>query len=87
MENRFTYLLGPVKIALQPRLIKPEQIIAIETYCNAIWEDCLTLEKMWLSGELDHIIKIEPEELAIARSQPWNGSPAILASDGLFNFD
>jgi hypothetical protein len=87
LADRFTYLLGPVKIALQPRLIKLEQIEAVEDYCAAIWKDCLTLEKMWLSGDLDQMIRIEPEELAIARSQPWGGSPAILASDGLFNFD
>ena len=26
------------------------------------------------------------EKLEIARMQPWQGSPAIIASDGLFNF-
>jgi hypothetical protein len=41
---------------------------------------------MWLSGELDEIIKIEAEELEIARMHPWGGSPAIIASDGLFGF-
>jgi hypothetical protein len=41
---------------------------------------------MWLSGELDAIVKIEEEELDIARMQPWGGSPAIFASDGLFGF-
>ena len=41
---------------------------------------------MWLNGELDNIINIETEELDIARSQPWGGSPAILASDGIFSF-
>jgi hypothetical protein len=41
---------------------------------------------MWLSGELNDIVKIEEEELQIARLQPWSGTPAILASDGLFNF-
>jgi hypothetical protein len=41
---------------------------------------------MWLDGELDDIIKIEEEELEIARLQPWGGSPAIIASDGLFGF-
>jgi hypothetical protein len=52
-----------------------------------MWSDCLTLEKMWLSGGLDNIVNIEPEELEIARLQPWGGTPAILASDGLFSFD
>jgi len=44
------------------------------------------MEKMWLSGDLDLIIDIDPEELEIIRSQPWQGSPAIFASDGLFSF-
>jgi hypothetical protein len=51
-----------------------------------MWSDCLTLEKMWLSGELDDIITIDKEELEIARLQPWGGTPAIIASDGLFDF-
>jgi hypothetical protein len=86
IENRFTYLLGPIKIALRPRLIKISQMKALEEYCQGIWKDCLILEKMWQSGVLDIRMKIDPEELEIIRSQPWNGSPAILASDGLFSF-
>jgi len=86
MEFDFTYLLGPIKIALRPRVITTNQLDSLEKYCRAIWADCLTLEKMWLAGELDDIINIEEEELEIARSQPWGGSPAILASDGLFGF-
>ncbi|MFH1625967.1 MAG: hypothetical protein ABID54_12550 [Pseudomonadota bacterium] len=86
LEEKFTYLLGPIKITLRPRVITTGQIEALKAYCAAIWADCLTLEKMWFSGELDDIIKIEAEELEIARSQPWRGSEAIIASDGLFNF-
>jgi hypothetical protein len=86
MAERFTYLLGPIKIALRPRLLKPAQIKSLEAYCANIWNDCLTLEKMWLAGELDQYISIESEELAIAKSQPWGGSPAILAADGIFSF-
>jgi len=86
LERRFTYLLGPIKIALRPRVITPRQIEALKAYCTALWEDCITLEKMWLSGELDHLVSIDEEELEIARSQPWGGSPAIIASDGLFSF-
>jgi hypothetical protein len=86
MAHRFTYLLGPIKIALRPRLIAPHQLGALARYCGAMWEDCLTLEKMWLSGELTDIVRIEEEELEIARLQPWRGAPAILASDGLFSF-
>jgi len=40
---------------------------------------------MWLAGELDEFVNIE-EELEIARINPWGGSAAIIASDGLFDF-
>ena len=86
LDHHFTYLLGPIKIALRPRLITVSQMDALESYCRSIWNDCLTMEKMWLSGELNLIVNIEPEELQIIRSQPWGGSPAIFASDGLFSF-
>jgi hypothetical protein len=85
-SQRFTYLLGPIKIALRPRLLTPAQLRALERYGAALWKDCLTLEKMWAAGELDSIVKLEPEELEIVRSQPWRGGPAIIASDGLFSF-
>jgi hypothetical protein len=85
-QMEFTYLLGPVKIALRPRVITEAQMKAVMDYGNQLWSDCLELEKMWLQGELNQFIKIEEEELEIARMQPWEGSPAIIASDGLFNF-
>ncbi|MBW2090066.1 MAG: hypothetical protein JRI37_14010, partial [Deltaproteobacteria bacterium] len=86
LEHEFTYLLGPIKIALRPRVITTDQLNALENYCTKLWSDCLILEKMWLAGELDEIIKIEEEELEIARMHPWGGDPAIIASDGLFSF-
>ena len=86
VQNRFTYLLGPIKMALRPRLITQAQIDRLQSYCRGIWADCLTLESMWEKGELDQMIDIDPEELDIARSQPWRGSPAIFASDGIFSF-
>ena len=86
LAERFTYLLGPIKIALRPRIIALGQLDALAHYGQKIWTDCLALEKMWLHGELDHIIQIEEAELEIARLQPWGGSPAIIASDGLFGF-
>ena len=86
MDCDFTYLLGPVKIALRPRVITTRQIEALKDYCRKMWEDCLTLEKMWHSGQLEHFINIEEEELEIARMNPWKGSAAIIASDGLFGF-
>jgi hypothetical protein len=86
LENRFTYLLGPIKIALRPRLLKISQMRSLETYCQGIWADCLILERLWKSDKLGIKMEIDPKELEIIRSQPWNGSPAILASDGLFSF-
>lgn len=86
LDFDFTYLLGPISIALRPRLITLKQIQALENYCRQLWSDCCTMEKMWLSGKLDDIVKIEEEELDIARMNPWGGSPAIIASDGLFGF-
>jgi hypothetical protein len=86
LERKFTYLLGPIKIALRPRVLAPAHIDSLKRYCAALWKDCLLLEEMWLQGELDRFITIEKEELDIARSQPWKGSRAIIASDGLFSF-
>ena len=86
LDCEFTYLLGPVRIALRPRLVTEGQIGALRRYGEKLWEDCLTLEKMWLAGELNQIIQIEEEELKIARMNPWGGNPAIIASDGLFSF-
>jgi len=79
-DHRFTYLLGPIRMALRPRVIRPGHIDVLSTYCRAVWSDCLTLEKMWLSGEIDSFVNIEEEELRIARSQVWGGSHAIFAS-------
>lgn len=86
LKARFTYLLGPIKIALRPRIITAEQLRALDAYGRAMWNDSLKLEKMWQAGELDEYIDIEEEELEIARLQPWQGGPAIFAADGLFGF-
>ncbi len=86
LAENFTYLLGPIKIALRPRIITASQIDALARYGRQVWADCLIMEKMWLDGELDHMVQIEEAELEIARMQPWGGSPAIIASDGLFGF-
>jgi len=86
LDHRFTYLLGPIRMALRPRVMKRGHIESLRSYCAAVWSDCLTLESMWLSGEIDSFVKIEEEELAIARSQVWRGSRAVFASDGLFSF-
>jgi hypothetical protein len=86
LQRKFTYLLGPIKIALRPRIVTTDQLEALQSYCAAMWADCLTLEKMWQDGELDAYIDIEEAELEIARLQPWQGNPAIFAADGLFSF-
>jgi hypothetical protein len=86
IEENFTYLLGPIKIALRPRIIAPGHVGALKKYCRSVWLDCIILEKMWMEGELDRFIHIEEEELEIARSQPWRGSHAVFATDGLFSF-
>ncbi len=86
LKARFTYLLGPIKIALRPRIITAGQLNALDVYGRAMWKDSLKLEKMWQAGELDEYIDIEEDELEIARLQPWQGGPAIFAADGLFGF-
>jgi hypothetical protein len=86
LAKKFTYLLGPIKIALRPRVVTEGQLTSLRSYCRAMWDDSLTLEKMWHAGEIDEYIDIEEEELEIARMQPWRGAPAIFAADGLFSF-
>ena len=86
MKKRFTYLLGPISIALRPRVLTIDQLTELQTYCRAMWDDCVKLEQMWFAGQLDDYIDIEADEIEIARMQPWNGGPAIFASDGLFGF-
>ena len=36
--------------------------------------------------KLTKYVQINQEEESIARSAPWQGKPAIIASDGLFGF-
>ena len=86
LKERFTYLLGPIKIALRPRIVTREQLGDLDVYCRAMWSDSITLERMWQDGALEDYIDIEEEELEIARLQPWKGGPAIFAADGLFGF-
>lgn len=86
LDHRFTYLLGPIKIALRPRLITTAHLEQLRDYTKSVWNDCLLLEKMYLEGALDEMIDIEEDEMTICRSQPWGGSAAIFATDGLFSF-
>jgi hypothetical protein len=86
LDHRFTYLLGPIKMALRPRLITADHLRQLRGYTEAVWSDCLLLEKMYQEGALNEMIDIEDEELVICQSQPWQGSAAIFATDGLFSF-
>ena len=86
LDCQFTYLLGPVRIALRPRVITEGQIEALKNYGRKLWSDCLILEEMWLAGKFDKMVNIEPEELEITKLNPWKGSPAVIAADGLFSF-
>ena len=53
---------------------------------NGIWVDSLKLEKWWCAGKLNHVVQMGEGEEQIARMQFWGGSPALIASDGLFSF-
>jgi hypothetical protein len=55
-------------------LISPIQIEALKKYGVKLWLDCLTLENLWLAGELEDLIKIKEEELEIVNLQLWNAS-------------
>ncbi|MBN1794327.1 MAG: hypothetical protein JW844_05130 [Candidatus Omnitrophica bacterium] len=80
------YLLGPIMNTLRPRLITRGHIGQIMEYARNLWKDAVRLEELWLAGKLDRYIRMSPEEEALARSAPWQGSIALIASDGLFNF-
>ena len=86
LDERFTYLLGPIRMALRPRIITEGHLLSLERYCQRMWKDSQVLENMWLDGVLDDYVAIEKDELDIAVMQPWKGGPAIFASDGLFSF-
>jgi hypothetical protein len=81
-----TYLLGPIKTAWRPRLINEAQVQQLRVYCENLWADAVRLADWWRSGQLDDFVHITPEEEAIARTAPWTGQPALMASDGLFSF-
>ena len=81
-----TYLKGPMPQAMRPRIINFEQLAALEKYATVLWRDCVKLEKWWRQGKLDEFLTLPDEDKRIAGLQPWNGTPAILASDGLYSF-
>ena len=85
-ESGLIYLLGPIPTALRPRLITPEQLDAIQVYSGNLWEDCKLLERLWREGSIQEILNDSRASKEVYRLQPWQGSPAQIASDGLFGF-
>ncbi len=86
LDLGFVYLLGPIPTSLKPRMLKEQHIEGLETYAQHLWQDAQTLEKLWRQGKLDEVAPITPEEKALARLAPWEGRPALMVSDGLYNF-
>jgi hypothetical protein len=86
MELGHTYLQGPTPTTLRPRIITENQLSVLQEYSAHLWTDLIKLEGLWQEGKLDHVIQMGEDEAEIARMQPWGGSPALAASDGLFSF-
>ena len=86
IELGFTYLLGPIRITLRPRLLNHEQIWELREYAHNLWHDAVAIEEVWRAGQLDDVVQIDKQEKELALLQPWGGSPALMVSDGLFSF-
>jgi hypothetical protein len=86
LELKHTYLKGPTPITLRPRIISLSQLAALREYSANLWIDSLKLERWWHEGKLNHVVQMDKGEEEIARMQYWGGSPALIASDGLFSF-
>jgi hypothetical protein len=86
LELGHIYLKGPTPTTLRPRIITENHLTALQQYSANLWKDLLILENMWLDGKLDHVVELSESEAEMARMQPWRGSPALIASDGLFSF-
>lgn len=80
------YLLGPLMSTLRPRIITPQHLEELQAYAKSLWEDALKLEALWQQGRLAKYVQISKEEEEIAMLSPWQGNPALIASDGLFCF-
>ena len=86
MELGHTYLQGPTPTTLRPRIITKKHLAYLQKYSANLWDDLLKLEKIWREGKLDRVVQMGKGEAEIARMQPWGGSPALIATDGLFSF-
>ena len=86
LELGHSYLKGPTPITLRPRIITRNHLVALQEYSANLWGDLLKLEKMWIERKLDHVVELDDDQAKISRMQPWGGSQALIASDGLFSF-
>jgi hypothetical protein len=86
LELGFTYLPGPIPTSLKPRMLKPAHLFGLAHYARNLWKDAVILEKLWRQGRLDDVAPISPQEKELALMAPWDGQPALMASDGLYNF-
>jgi hypothetical protein len=86
MDLGFTYLLGTIPTSLKPRMLKWQHLAGLKHYAHFLWRDAQTLEHLWRQGKLEDVAPITPEEKALARLAPWEGRPALMVSDGLYNF-
>ncbi len=82
----FTYLRGPIKMLLRPRILTDAHLVELKAYAENLWRDSTLLEELWREGRLDSVVNMGDEERELAGSQPWQGSPALMVSDGLFSF-
>ncbi len=82
----FTYLLGPIKIILRARILTETHMEELSRYSVNLWNDSVKLENFWREGRLEPVVRIGNVERDLAMSQPWNGGPALMVSDGLFSF-
>ena len=72
-------------ITLRPRILTTYHLEELRQYARNLWWDAVTLERFWRQSELDEFIGITNEEKELALIQPWEGSPALMVSDGLFS--
>ena len=85
IDTGFTYLLGPITVSLRPRLLTLDHISELKRYALTLWHDAIKLETLWRAGKLDNVAQVGEEERELAIKQPWQGSPALMVSDGLFS--
>jgi len=85
IEMGFTYLLGPIKIMLRPRILTTDHLRDLRHYAHNLWQDAIKLEELWREGQLDDVVWMGKGEQELALSQQWGGSPALMVSDGLFS--